>query len=127
MLKQEISLSRIQLLEPIIRGTNGLQYLQRAFENRYGPPVDALNSLRLTSRWLSSISAGAEQEWTSHISYLSSFQVGYIGLPPATPLRTGGSSNSSASKGNMPFAQVTTSTGILNACFYLGSDIIFVL
>ncbi|KAF3787921.1 T-complex protein [Nymphaea thermarum] len=113
MLKQEISLSRIQLLEPIIRGTNGLQYLQRAFENRYGPPVDALNSLRLTSRWLSSVSAGAEREWTSHISYLSSFQIGYIGLPPATSLRTGGSSNSSATKGNMPFAQVTTSTGEL--------------
>ncbi|CAN6458474.1 unnamed protein product [Victoria cruziana] len=113
ILKQEISLSRIQLMEPIIRGTDGLQYLQKAFENRYGPPVDALNSLRLTSRWFSLISAGAEQQWSSHTSYLSSFQSGHIGLPPASSLRTGGSSIGSASKRNVSFAQVATSTGEL--------------
>ena len=94
MLKQEISRARIRMIEPLIKGPAGLEYLKKAFANRYGPPTDANTSLPLTMQWLSSIHSDAEQEWDEYMDSVASLTVNnersHQGLPP-TALRTGGS------------------------------------
>lgn len=81
-------------MEPLIKGPAGLEYLKKAFANRYGPPTDAHTSLPLTMQWLSSVHSSAEQEWDEYKDSVSSLTVNnerlYQGLPPTT-LRTGGS------------------------------------
>ncbi|KAJ8759526.1 hypothetical protein K2173_007143 [Erythroxylum novogranatense] len=72
-LKREISRARIKLLEPVIRGPIGLEYLIMAFANGYGPPSAAPSSLSLTKQWLSSVSPDVEQEWHEHMDYLRDF------------------------------------------------------
>lgn len=93
-LRQEISTARIRMMEPLIKGPAGLEYLKKAFANRYGPPTDAHTSLPLTMQWLSSVHSSAEQEWDEYKDSVSSLTVNnerlYQGLPPTT-LRTGGS------------------------------------
>ncbi|RVW95701.1 hypothetical protein CK203_031580 [Vitis vinifera] len=82
------------MMEPLIKGPAGLEYLKKAFANRYGPPTDAHTSLPLTMQWLSSVHSSAEQEWDEYKDSVSSLTVNnerlYQGLPPTT-LRTGGS------------------------------------
>ncbi|KAI3752852.1 hypothetical protein L2E82_24891 [Cichorium intybus] len=53
VLKQEISSVRIKIMEPLIKGPAGLEYLGKAFTERFGQPSDALTRLPLTLRWLS--------------------------------------------------------------------------
>lgn len=94
MLRQEISRARIRMMEPLIKGPAGLEYLKKAFANRYGPPTDANTSLSLTIRWLSSVHSDAEQEWDEYMDSVASLTVNkersHQGLPP-TALQTGGS------------------------------------
>lgn len=109
-LKKEISRARIKLIEPFIRGPAGLEYLQKAFSNRYGPLCNASNSLPLTTRWLSSVKPNSEQEWIEHTESLSTLLTPQASHPqglPSIALRTGGSISAES---NMPSA-VTSTTG----------------
>ncbi|MQM02852.1 hypothetical protein Taro_035624 [Colocasia esculenta] len=86
LLKKEISKARIQILEPILRGPAGVEYLQKAFANRYGPPSDAVTALTMTAQWISS-SKEKLQEWEEHTD---SFSLATSqDLLPATALRSG--------------------------------------
>ncbi|KAE9591899.1 putative T-complex 11 protein [Lupinus albus] len=91
ILKKEISRARIRLMEPLVKGPAGLDYLRNAFAKRYGSPSDANTSLPSTLRWLSSVWNCKDQEWEEHVS-LSSALVDSSSqeLLPSTTLRTGG-------------------------------------
>uniref|UniRef100_A0A0E0NGD9 T-complex protein 11 n=1 Tax=Oryza rufipogon TaxID=4529 RepID=A0A0E0NGD9_ORYRU len=65
-LKTEVSRARIQLLEPIIKGSGGVEYLQKAFADRYGFPSNASVALRSTAQWISTSKDTVEVEWNEH-------------------------------------------------------------
>ncbi|KAF8404280.1 hypothetical protein HHK36_009162 [Tetracentron sinense] len=94
-LKREISKARIRIMEPLIKGPAGLEYLKKAFASRYGSPSDASSFLPLTVQWLTSVRDSAEQEWDEHTDSLSVLTTNHVnssqGLPLHTALRTGGS------------------------------------
>ncbi|KAM7470352.1 hypothetical protein LguiA_008535 [Lonicera macranthoides] len=94
-LKQEISKARIRIMEPILRGPAGMDYLRKAFAKRYGPPSDAPAALPLTMRWLTSVWGSKEQEWSGHTNSLSELKNRHNNssqrLLPSTTLRAGGS------------------------------------
>ncbi|KAJ0513942.1 putative T-complex 11 protein [Helianthus annuus] len=97
-LKQEISNARIKMMEPLLKGPAGLEYLGKAFAKRFGPPSDATARLPLTMRWLSSLGSTYDQDWNDHKQVLSRLQDGSPSekpVLPSTTLRTGGSSFSS--------------------------------
>ncbi|CAL9184516.1 uncharacterized protein LOC103978482 [Musa acuminata AAA Group] len=100
-LKKEVSLARIKLMEPIIKGSAGLEYLQKAFMDRCGSPVGAANSLPKTSRWLSSFVDSLEEEWNEHVDLCSVLSASH-GLP-ITTLRTGGGLSSSSKQYDVLF------------------------
>lgn len=99
-LKKEISKARIQLMEPIIKGSAGLEYLQKAFADRYGPPSEAASSLPLTVQWISSLRNSLEEEWSEHVDSLSVLSTSH-GLPPVTSLRTGGGTLLASKQGHL--------------------------
>lgn len=66
------------MLEPIIKGTVGLEYLQKAFADRYGPPSNALDSLPLTKQWISSLRDSSEEEWNEHGDSLSVLSTSHV-------------------------------------------------
>ncbi|KAI3439327.1 uncharacterized protein J3R85_005074 [Psidium guajava] len=93
-LKLEISQARIKMMEPILKGPAGYEYLRAAFSSRHGHPSEALTVLPAAVQWLSSLRNGVDQEWNEHTTSLSSLlsqeslSQGYM---PSTTLRTGGS------------------------------------
>uniref|UniRef100_A0A0D9W596 T-complex protein 11 n=1 Tax=Leersia perrieri TaxID=77586 RepID=A0A0D9W596_9ORYZ len=66
-LQTEVSKARIQLMQPIVKGSAGVEYLQEAFADRYGPPADASVSLPVTVQWISATESTMEQEWREHL------------------------------------------------------------
>ncbi|CAN1305334.1 T-complex protein 11-like protein 1 [Linum perenne] len=93
-LKSEISKARIKLMEPLLKGPAGLDYLRKAFTNRYGSHVDACSSLPLTKQWLSSLKNCKDQEIEEHnnsVSTLVNHDNPSQVFLPSTALRTGGS------------------------------------
>uniref|UniRef100_A0A1J3K9W5 T-complex protein 11-like protein 1 n=1 Tax=Noccaea caerulescens TaxID=107243 RepID=A0A1J3K9W5_NOCCA len=103
ILKKEISKSRLKLLEPLLKGPAGLEYLKKSFSSRHGSPDQASSSLPLTKRWLFSVRGEAEKEWKEHrdaLSVVTNNHPGSSGLP-STTMRTGGNV-SSVSKVNTP-------------------------
>ncbi|CAL4887331.1 unnamed protein product [Urochloa decumbens] len=88
-LKAEVSRARIQLLEPIIKGSGGVEYLQKSFADRYGSPSDALASLPSTASWISSMKDIVEEQWNEHISSLSILPAANHVQPLVSTLRTG--------------------------------------
>ncbi|KAK3144712.1 hypothetical protein QOZ80_4AG0316810 [Eleusine coracana subsp. coracana] len=70
-LQAEVSKARIQLMEPMIKGSAGVEYLQKAFADRYGPPANASASLPLILQWVSVSKNTIEQEWSEHLDSLS--------------------------------------------------------
>ncbi|CAN6275744.1 unnamed protein product [Urochloa humidicola] len=70
-LQVEVSKANIQLMQPIIKGSAGVEYLQKAFTDRYGPPDNASASLPLTLQWISSSKNIVEEEWSQHSDSLS--------------------------------------------------------
>ncbi|KAG2566331.1 hypothetical protein PVAP13_7NG196200 [Panicum virgatum] len=58
-------------MQPIVRGSTGVDYLQKAFAGRYGPPANASASLPLTLQLISAAKSVAEQEWSEHSDCLS--------------------------------------------------------
>ncbi|KAJ8759587.1 hypothetical protein K2173_007216 [Erythroxylum novogranatense] len=113
-LKREISRARIKLLEPVIRGPAGLEYLKMAFANRHRPPGAVPSSLPLTKQWLSSVSPDVEQEWHEHLDYLCDFTKDndfFEILFPST-LRSGGTTYS--------VPEIRSSTSNAGCLFLLG-------
>ncbi|CAN1305338.1 T-complex protein 11-like protein 1 [Linum perenne] len=111
-LKSEISKARIKLMEPLLKGPAGLDYLRKAFTNRYGSHVDACSSLPLTKQWLSSLKNCKDQEIEEHnnsVSTLVNHDNPSQVFLPSTALRTGGS------------FQVKGSTSAANAECYSGT------
>ncbi|CAH2070833.1 unnamed protein product [Thlaspi arvense] len=104
ILKKEISKSRLKLLEPLLKGPAGLEYLKKSFSSRHGSPEQASSFLPLTKRWLFSVRGDAEKEWKEHTDALSVVTnnnlSGSSGLP-STTMRTGGNVPS-VSKVNTP-------------------------
>ncbi|WVZ85739.1 hypothetical protein U9M48_032628 [Paspalum notatum var. saurae] len=70
-LQAEVSKARIQLMEPIIKGLAGVEYLKKAFADRYGLPDNASASLPLTLQWISTSKNIVEEEWNEHSYCLS--------------------------------------------------------
>ena len=71
-LQSEVSKARIQMvMQPIVRGSTGVDYLQKAFAGRYGPPANASASLPQTLQLISAAKSVAEQEWREHSDCLS--------------------------------------------------------
>lgn len=96
VLKKEISKARIRLMEPLLKGPAGLDYLKNTFANRYGSPSDAKTSLPSTLRWLSSVWTSKDQDWEEHLNCSLALASGASssqsqGCLPSTTLRTGGS------------------------------------
>ncbi|KAK8558569.1 hypothetical protein V6N13_098221 [Hibiscus sabdariffa] len=105
VLQREISKARVMMMEPLLKGPAGLDYLRKAFVNRYGSPSDAWSSLPLTIQWLSSVWSCRDQEWVEHQNSLSTLKAQDSSpqdLPPIT-FKTGGSYNS-AKASQMTFA-----------------------
>ncbi|XP_010538930.1 PREDICTED: uncharacterized protein LOC104813107 isoform X2 [Tarenaya hassleriana] len=107
ILKKEISKARLKMLEPLLKGPAGLEYLKKAFASRYGSPDQASSSLPYTKRWLLSLRGEAETEWNEHtdaLSALSNNDPVSLGIPSST-LRTGGrlSSGSNVNSPPSPF------------------------
>ncbi|WVZ75033.1 hypothetical protein U9M48_023129 [Paspalum notatum var. saurae] len=88
-LKAEVSRARIQLLEPVIKGSGGVEYLQKSFADRYGSPSDALASLPSTARWISFLKDTVEEQWNEHVSSLSILPAADHVQPLVATLRTG--------------------------------------
>ncbi|XP_039006386.1 uncharacterized protein LOC120133971 isoform X2 [Hibiscus syriacus] len=105
-LKREISKARIMMMEPLLKGPAGLDYLRKAFANCYGSPPNARSSLPLTMQWLSSVWQCKDQEWGEHQNSLSTLKAQDSSsrdfLTPIM-LKTGGSCNS-ANASQMTFA-----------------------
>ncbi|KAL4580724.1 hypothetical protein LXL04_016926 [Taraxacum kok-saghyz] len=102
VLKQEMSKARMKILEPLLKGPTGLEYLTKAFEKLYGPPSESSVRLPLTKSWLSSLLPCKDQEWSEHKILLSDERT----VLPSTALRTGGAF-SSRSSGDIAGSQYT--------------------
>ncbi|KAL5226085.1 hypothetical protein ABZP36_012724 [Zizania latifolia] len=70
-LKAEVSRARIQLLEPIKKGSGGVEYLRKAFADRYGSPSSPSVALRSTALWISTSKDTVEVEWNEHVNSFS--------------------------------------------------------
>lgn len=96
-LKQDISRSRIEIIEPVLRGPAGFDYLKKAFATRYGSSSNASStSLPITVQWLSPVREIADQEWDQHTRSLAALTLTHDystsnSLLPSTTLKTGGS------------------------------------
>ncbi|EEC73401.1 hypothetical protein OsI_07654 [Oryza sativa Indica Group] len=88
-LKTEVSRARIQLLEPIIKGSGGVEYLQKAFADRYGFPSNASVALRSTAQWISTSKDTVEVEWNEHVSSFSALPETDHAQPLVATLRSG--------------------------------------
>ncbi|KAK7246875.1 hypothetical protein RIF29_41745 [Crotalaria pallida] len=91
VLKKEISRARVRLMEPLVKGTAGLDYLRNAFAKKYGSPSDANTSLPKTMIWLSSVWNCKYQEWEEHVNFSSALADNSSQeFLPSTTLKTGG-------------------------------------
>ncbi|VAI56563.1 unnamed protein product [Triticum turgidum subsp. durum] len=88
-LQSEVSRARIQLLKPIIKGSGGVEYLQKAFADRYGSRSNALVSLTSTIQWISTSKDMVEEEWNEHVSSLQILPASDHVQPLVTTLRAG--------------------------------------
>uniref|UniRef100_A0A0D9ZL34 Uncharacterized protein n=1 Tax=Oryza glumipatula TaxID=40148 RepID=A0A0D9ZL34_9ORYZ len=88
-LQSEVSKARIQLMQPIIKGSAGVEYLQKAFADRYGPPANASASLPITKQWVSATKSIVEQEWSSHLESLQALPADHAQRVVVPVLRAG--------------------------------------
>ncbi|CAM0945668.1 unnamed protein product [Alopecurus aequalis] len=88
-LQSEVSRARIQLLKPIIKGSGGFEYLQKAFADRYGSCSNALVSLPSTIQWISASKAMVEEEWNEYLSSLQTLPTTDHVQPFVMTLRAG--------------------------------------
>uniref|UniRef100_A0A0D9W597 Uncharacterized protein n=1 Tax=Leersia perrieri TaxID=77586 RepID=A0A0D9W597_9ORYZ len=88
-LQTEVSKARIQLIQPIIRGSTGVEYLQKAFAARYGPPSDATVSLPITMKWISATKSTMEQEYREHLDSIQNLPAEHHAQRLVKVLQTG--------------------------------------
>ncbi|KAG8044071.1 hypothetical protein GUJ93_ZPchr0451g33621 [Zizania palustris] len=88
-LQAEVSKARIQLMQPIIKGYAGVEYLQKAFTDRYGPPADGSTSLPITLQWFSATNSIMEQEWSEYLDSIDVLPAGEHAQRLVTVLRAG--------------------------------------
>ncbi|KAL5213645.1 hypothetical protein ABZP36_002797 [Zizania latifolia] len=89
-LQAEVSKARIQLMQPIIKGHAGVEYLQKAFADRHGhPPADGSASLPITRQWFSATKSIMEQEWSEYLDSLEVLPAGDHAQRLVTVLRAG--------------------------------------
>ncbi|KAF8772411.1 hypothetical protein HU200_005816 [Digitaria exilis] len=105
-LRAEVSKARIQIaMQPIVKGTTGVEYLQKAFTDRYGPPAKASESLPLTLQWISTLKSVAEQEWSEHVASLSTVPSAVQAAPAIVHvLRAGHGASSAGQPSSLPAA-----------------------
>lgn len=83
------------MVEPLIKGPAGLEYLRSSFSKRCGSPTDAPSSLPLTRQWLSSVWPDVELEWKEYTDSVAATMSKNAGVQPGilpSTIRTGGSS-----------------------------------
>ncbi|KAG8071045.1 hypothetical protein GUJ93_ZPchr0006g45845 [Zizania palustris] len=88
-LKAEVSRARIQLLEPIIKGSGGVEYLRKAFADRYGSPSTPSVALHSTALWISTSKDIVEVEWNEHVNSFSVLPATDHAQPLVATLRSG--------------------------------------
>nr|XP_051217438.1 uncharacterized protein LOC127334925 isoform X3 [Lolium perenne] len=88
-LQAEVSKARIQMMQPMITGSAGVEYLQKAFGDRYGPPASASASLPATLQWVSASKNMVDAEWSEHLGSLSVLPAADHAQPLVTVLRAG--------------------------------------
>lgn len=98
------------MLEPLIKGPAGLEYLRNAFTARYGAPV----SLPLVVQWLAEVIPNSEHEWKDHLDSVSALSS--QGLLPTT-LRAGGSILKAATVVSVGCYAAGIETAILSSIF----------
>ena len=103
------------MMETLLTGPAGLDYLRKAFANHYGSDLDACISLPLTMQWLSSVKNSEDQEWEEHQSSLFSLKSHDSSSKvsvPFTTLRTGGSFLVKTNGSAMGSTSVASETGM---------------
>ncbi|KAM3367566.1 hypothetical protein ACQJBY_016257 [Aegilops geniculata] len=88
-LQVEVSKAYVQLMQPTIKGSAGVEYLQKAFGDRYGPPANASASLPVTLQWISASKSIVDAEWSEHLGSLSVLPAANHAQPLVTVLRAG--------------------------------------
>uniref|UniRef100_A0ACD5UQV2 Uncharacterized protein n=1 Tax=Avena sativa TaxID=4498 RepID=A0ACD5UQV2_AVESA len=88
-LQVEVNKARIQMIQPMIKGAAGEEYLQKAFGERYGPPGNASASLPVTLQWISTSKNVVDAEWSEHLDSLSVLPAADHAQPLVTVLRAG--------------------------------------
>ncbi|KAM0916682.1 hypothetical protein ACQ4PT_010026 [Festuca glaucescens] len=88
-LQAEVSKARVQMMQPMIKGSAGVEYLQNAFGDRYGPPASASASLPATLQWVSASKNMVGAEWSEHLGSLSVLPAADHAQPLVTVLRAG--------------------------------------
>uniref|UniRef100_A0A453C113 T-complex protein 11 n=1 Tax=Aegilops tauschii subsp. strangulata TaxID=200361 RepID=A0A453C113_AEGTS len=88
-LQVEVSKAYVQLMQPTIKGSAGVEYLQKAFGDRYGPPANASASLPVTLQWISASKSIVDGEWSEHLGSLSVLPAANHAQPLVTVLRAG--------------------------------------
>lgn len=109
-------------MEPILKGPSGLEYLQKAFWDKYKDPAGALVSLPLTKKWLQSVKENAKHEWDKHvqgISMLSSTESDQSCLEfPPMALRAGGVIPSTADSSISSLLHLPIASGMQAFCYF---------
>ncbi|KAH7427693.1 hypothetical protein KP509_10G055500 [Ceratopteris richardii] len=100
VLKADISAARIQALKPILQGSAGFDYLQKAFSKRYSLSEDSRENCRgqllRTSQWLAEVDLVVAQSKEDIEASRTAFWAtasgnrSASGLPPTLSMRTGG-------------------------------------
>ncbi|PKA57147.1 hypothetical protein AXF42_Ash002451 [Apostasia shenzhenica] len=106
-LKKEIYKTSIEMLEPVMKGYAGVDFLQRSFTECYGPPSNAAESLTITNKWLSPLKNVVNEEWNEFSDSLSLLPECHA-LPPSLALRTGGNISQAPV---LPLPQANASAG----------------
>ncbi|KAM3387141.1 hypothetical protein ACQJBY_010171 [Aegilops geniculata] len=88
-LQVEVSKAYVQLMQPTIKGSAGVEYLQKAFGDRYEPPANASASLPVTLQWTSASKSIVDAEWREHLGSLSVLPTANHAQPLVTVLRAG--------------------------------------
>ncbi|KAI5015121.1 hypothetical protein ZWY2020_056511 [Hordeum vulgare] len=88
-LQVEVSKAYVQLMQPTIKGSAGVEYVQKAFGGRYGPPANASASLPVTLQWISASKSIVDADWSEHLGALSVLSAADHAQPRVTVLRAG--------------------------------------
>ncbi|KAH7432918.1 hypothetical protein KP509_07G046100 [Ceratopteris richardii] len=101
IVKADISAARIQALIPVIQGSAGVEYLQRAFSKRFSVPAGSIDGscnsqLPKTAQWLAEVELNVEESKKEIEDSRSAFRASIPGNNrtsagfPLSTMRTGG-------------------------------------